>query len=318
MPSVAASRSANASYTFPAAPVAIFVGGTSGIGQAVAEALARHTNGRVHLIIVGRNRAAAESIFATLPVPVLPDARYEFVECDVTLVKNVAATTSALLARLPKVNYLVLSPGILSFRGRRDTAEGIDRKLALSYYARWKFTQDLLPLLRAAKGAGEDARVMSVLAAGEGGKIDVEDLGLKKSYSGFNAMFVASTYNDLMVEVSIAPSFTVVSLAYLGYGQSFAEQETGASFVHIYPGVVRTPIVNRIVQLLLYPFVRAPEDCAEHMLYALLHADAGAHRRGANGDDIGRKAYYGSDEARAQLWTHTVEEVQRALDVKPS
>lgn len=140
---------------------------------------------------------------------------------------------------------------------------------------------------------------MSVLAAGEGGKIDVEDLGLKKSYSGFNAMFVASTYNDL------------------GYGQSFAEQETGASFVHIYPGVVRTPIVNRIVQLLLYPFVRAPEDCAEHMLYALLHADAGAHRRGANGDDIGRKAYYGSDEARAQLWTHTVEEVQRALDVKP-
>ncbi|KAF9816916.1 hypothetical protein IEO21_03790 [Rhodonia placenta] len=299
MPSVAASRSANASYTFPAAPVAIFVGGTSGIGQAVAEALARHTNGRVHLIIVGRNRAAAESIFATLPVPVLPDARYEFVECDVTLVKNVAATTSALLARLPKVNYLVLSPGILSFRGRRDTAEGIDRKLALSYYARWKFTQDLLPLLRAAKGAGEDARVMSVLAAGEGGKIDVEDLGLKKSYSGFNAMFVASTYNDLMVE-------------------SFAEQETGASFVHIYPGVVRTPIVNRIVQLLLYPFVRAPEDCAEHMLYALLHADAGAHRRGANGDDIGRKAYYGSDEARAQLWTHTVEEVQRALDVKPS
>ncbi|OSX59803.1 hypothetical protein POSPLADRAFT_1048273 [Postia placenta MAD-698-R-SB12] len=299
MPSVAASRSANASYAFPAAPVAIFVGGTSGIGQAVAEALARHTNGRVHLIIVGRNRAAAESIFATLPAPVLPDARYEFVECDVTLVKNVAATTSALLARLPKVNYLVLSPGILSFRGRRDTSEGIDRKLALSYYARWKFTQDLLPLLRAAKGAGEDARVMSVLAAGEGGKIDVEDLGLKESYSGFNAMLVASTYNDLMVE-------------------SFAEQETGASFVHIYPGVVRTPIVNRIVQLLLYPFVRAPEDCAEHMLYALLHADAGAHRRGANGDDIGRKAYYGSDEARAQLWTHTVEEVQRALDVKPS
>lgn len=124
MPSLAASRTANASYAFPAAPVAIFVGGTSGIGQAVAQALARYTDGQLHLIIIGRNRAAAESIFATLPKPALPAARYEFIECDATLMRNVAATTSELLARLPKVNYLVLSSGYLGLRspGRDETS----------------------------------------------------------------------------------------------------------------------------------------------------------------------------------------------------
>jgi hypothetical protein len=35
-----------------------------------------------------------------------------------------------------KINYIVMSPGILSFKGADDTEEGIDRKLALHYYAR--------------------------------------------------------------------------------------------------------------------------------------------------------------------------------------
>lgn len=299
MPSLAASRTANASYAFPAAPVAIFVGGTSGIGQAVAQALARYTNGQLHLIIIGRNRAAAESIFATLPKPALPAARYEFIECDATLMRNVAATTSELLARLPKVNYLVLSSGYLGLRspGRDETLEGIDKKLALNYYARWKFTHDLLPLLKAAKDSGQDARVMSVLAPGNGRTLDLEDLGLKKGYSFLSSFRAAPTYNDLMVE-------------------SFAEKEPGPSFIHIYPGAVRTPLLSTVFTVLMYPFTCSPEDCAERMLYALVHADAGAQRRDANGDDMGRKDYYGSDEARVRLWTHTVDEVQHALDVK--
>lgn len=42
---------------------------------------------------------------------------------------------------------------------------------------------------------------MSVLAAGEGGVIDMDDLGLKKGYSLYNAALTATTYNDLMIEV---------------------------------------------------------------------------------------------------------------------
>jgi hypothetical protein len=59
----------------------------------------------------------------------------------------------------------------------------------------------LMPLLRKAKEQGEDAKVITVLAPGNGGKIDLNDLGLKKSYSTSNAAYSAPTYNDLMVEV---------------------------------------------------------------------------------------------------------------------
>jgi NAD(P)-dependent dehydrogenase (short-subunit alcohol dehydrogenase family) len=198
-------RAANAKYAPAYIPHALFVGGTSGIGQAMAQAFARYTNGNANIILCGRNRAAAEAIINSFPKPIVQDGAekpvHEFVHCDATLMKNVEATANELLARLPKLNYLVLSPGIMVFRGRDETEEGIDRKLAVHYYARWKFIHDLLPLLRKAKDAGQDAKVFSVLAAGKGGGIDLDDLGLKKHFSLLNAALATPTYNDLMMEV---------------------------------------------------------------------------------------------------------------------
>lgn len=205
MPSLAIARSANSAALSALAhiPVAIFVGGTSGIGRATAEAFARHTKGNAHIILIGRNKAAGDAVLASFPKPPAA-ATHEFVACDVSRMRNIHAVTSALIARLPKVNYLVLSPGLLNFKGRDETDEGIDRRLGLHYYARWKFTYDLLPLLRKAKDAGEDARVLSVLGAGYGMEADLDDLGLKKNYSLLQAGRTSPTYTDMMMEVSLA------------------------------------------------------------------------------------------------------------------
>lgn len=185
-------------------PVAIFLGGTSGIGEAMARALAQHTNGACHIVIIGRNSAAADAIIAALPKSTNPLAIHEFVECDATLMKNVHAVTKQLLTRLPRVNYLVMSLGVVSFGGRKETEEGIDENLALTYYARWAFINDLLPLLQKSKELDEDAKVMSIHGAGEQvvRPIDVDDLGLVKTYGVYHSMAVATTYNDVMVEVS--------------------------------------------------------------------------------------------------------------------
>jgi len=96
MPSLAAIRADNAALSPSYLPVALFVGGTSGIGQATAQAFAHHTKGEAHIIICGRNRAAADSIIASFPKS--PKSRYEFVQCDATLLKNVASMTTKLIA----------------------------------------------------------------------------------------------------------------------------------------------------------------------------------------------------------------------------
>lgn len=219
MPSLAIVRASNAKFSPKTTPVAVFVGGTSGIGEAIARAFACYTKGNAHIILCGRNRSAAEKIIASFPTPSAAHAgqgaKYEFVQCDATLMKSVQETTAGLLARLTKVNYLVMSPGILTTAGRTETKEGIDRKLALHYYARWKFAYDLLPLLRKARDAGEDAKVMSVLGAGSStAKVNLDDIGLKKKYSLVAAASNAIGGNDLMVEVCMKTQSILLVLYY--------------------------------------------------------------------------------------------------------
>ncbi|KAJ7079302.1 NAD-P-binding protein [Mycena belliarum] len=297
MPSFSAVRAFNAAFAPAYTPVAIFVGGTSGIGQGMAEAFARHTKGNAHIVLVGRNRAAAEAILATFPKPTAPGVTHEFVACDVTLMKNVRRVAGELRARLPTVNFLVLTPGVMTTNGRNETEEGIDRKLAVHYYGRWRFIRDLLPALEAAHAAGQDAKVMSVLGAGYGGAIDLEDLGLKRTFSLPNAAAAAPTYTDIAVN-------------------DFAARYPGLSFLHASPGAVRSGLLKasdsrslraaNVLIPLLAPFSYSVEQAGEHQLYALLKAGPGAARTNGRGDDIGlTKAYYGSPEAMARLWKHT-------------
>lgn len=69
MPSLKDVKAENARYAPGYLPVAVFVGGTSGIGQGMAQAFAKHTNGNAHIVLVGRNEAAASAILASFPTP---------------------------------------------------------------------------------------------------------------------------------------------------------------------------------------------------------------------------------------------------------
>ncbi|KAL1695579.1 hypothetical protein GGG16DRAFT_45184 [Schizophyllum commune] len=300
MPSTSVARSYNASQSSSTEdlPVAVFVGGTSGIGRAMAFALATHTQGRARIVIVGRNQKAAEDLRATLPSP----AREQllFVSCDMKLMRNVTAATRELAAHgIDKINYLVLSSGVLPAQGRIETEEGIDEKLAIAYYGRWKFVYELQGALAKAAAAGEPAKVLTVLTAGAGGPIELDDLGLKKNYGLIHTSKSQATYTDLMVE-------------------KFAELHPTISFVHAYPGIVKTDLLSnasspvlKALHCIMDPFItligNTAENCAELMWYAMYQSGPGFARINPKGENIGMNEYYGSEEAKELVWEHSLE-----------
>ncbi len=211
MPKLNAAKAANASFKPSYIPIAVFVGGTSGVGEAMVKALSSHTNGRVHLVIVGRNRDAAVKTFSSLPRPTGDDGQpvlRDFVYCDAYLMKNIKATCQDLSEKLPKINFLVLSAGYFRPTGRVETEEGLDQMLVMRYYNRFKYTKELLPLLQKAKALGEQAGMMSILGAGAVNitSIDTDDLDMKKKYGTLKAASKSIGYNDIMVEVSQLPN----------------------------------------------------------------------------------------------------------------
>ena len=109
MPSLAAAESANAAFCPGYMPVVVIVGGTSGVGQGVAEAFARQTNGLAHIIIIGRSASAAEKIIARFPKPGEEGWAHEFVQCNGESMKNVRAACAELRSRLTRLNFLVIS-----------------------------------------------------------------------------------------------------------------------------------------------------------------------------------------------------------------
>jgi NAD(P)-dependent dehydrogenase (short-subunit alcohol dehydrogenase family) len=134
---------------------AIVVGGTSGIGEAIAMRLAQ---AQFNVVIVGRNANSGKAIIERMQ-SLHPDGTYSFVSLDAQLLSNIKGVSS----QFKQVDRLVLTQGIFTFKGRTETEEGIDRKMSLHYYSRMALIMEFLPLLRQST---RSPRVLSVLSGG--------------------------------------------------------------------------------------------------------------------------------------------------------
>ena len=96
---------------------ALFVGGTSGIGQSTLRQLAQGTE-KPTAYIVGRNESKTRPFLAELR-QLNPEGQFNFVEADVSLIRNVDATCDQILRREKHLNFLFMTPGGISLGGRK-------------------------------------------------------------------------------------------------------------------------------------------------------------------------------------------------------
>jgi NAD(P)-dependent dehydrogenase (short-subunit alcohol dehydrogenase family) len=241
--------------------VAIFVGGTGGIGESTAMELFKRTV-RPRIYIVGRlvmcDLAAISSIPPFRPdasgeltqpssklTPMLdrrkeeadriiselfhlnPDGKAFFIQKDITLIRSVDEVCADLRIKEPVINALFLTAGYMTLKGRRESEEGLDQKMAVNFYSRMRFVVNLMPNLTAASEAGQLSRVNSVLAAGSEGDVRIDDLDLRHNFTLHAALAHCTVFTDFMME-------------------EFAKRYPGTTFMHSYPGTVKTGIANQL------------------------------------------------------------------------
>lgn len=239
--------------------IACIVGGTSGIGKAIAYQLARQ-DPSLDIIISGRNLEEGNKIVNDLKL-LSPKRNHQFRQIDAFLLSNIKNYCTNLKDDIKNekatLKYLVLTQGIASIRGRTETSEGIDQKLALHYYGRMAFINELLPVLNDQKD-DDDVRVVSVLSGSVHSPYNLmkEDPELKINFSIANAANAAGFYNDLMLD-------------------SFAQRNKNISFIHAAPGFVATnwgsefPFALKILIRGLQVFGMSLEQCGVNMAHSL-------------------------------------------------
>jgi NAD(P)-dependent dehydrogenase (short-subunit alcohol dehydrogenase family) len=120
--------------------VALVTGGTDGIGKAIAKVLAGEG---IDVVIVGSN--AGKGAKAVLELRRSSDNdRIEFLQADLSLIRNVDALAAQVSQRWPRLHYLVLSAGIVRAR-HTLTEEGIETNFAINFLGRFALTEALLP-----------------------------------------------------------------------------------------------------------------------------------------------------------------------------
>jgi NAD(P)-dependent dehydrogenase (short-subunit alcohol dehydrogenase family) len=200
--------------------VCLVTGATSGIGAETAKQLARLGA----TIIVHGHNAEKSAATVTRIRQETGNASVEFMLADLSSQQDVRQLAQQFKSKYSRLDVLINNAGIVMVR-RKESVDGIEMTCTVNHLAPFLLTNLLLDTLV----ASAPARVVNVSSAvHEQGKINFDDLQMKRGYNGLAA------YNNS-------------KLANLLFTYELARRLTGTRVTvnALHPGAVRTNLVAR-------------------------------------------------------------------------
>jgi NAD(P)-dependent dehydrogenase (short-subunit alcohol dehydrogenase family) len=184
------------------------IGGTGGIGRA----LSRHMASRgARVLSVGQTFRDADV------------AGIEFMKADLSLMQAARRVARSLPAET--LDLVMFTNGIFAAPKREESAEGIERDLAVSYLSRWVILREIAPRLGARREMAWPKKprvfIMGYPGAGQAGNPD--DLNAEKCYRVMTAHMNTVAGNEMLV-------------------LNAAKRYANANFFGLNPGLIKTNI----------------------------------------------------------------------------
>ncbi|MDB5971383.1 MAG: family oxidoreductase [Hydrocarboniphaga sp.] len=176
-----------------ASRVAVVTGGSSGLGQVTATALAKQA---YRVIVIVRDRARGEAALAEIRAAAGGQAALDLVLCDLSSLVQVRRATDAVAALTDRVDVLVNNAGGLA-DGYHLTDEGFESTFAANHLGHFLLTQRLMPLLERAA----PARIVNVSSVAHSFVKDIswDDLQMRRHFMVLRAYGQAKLANILHV-----------------------------------------------------------------------------------------------------------------------
>jgi NAD(P)-dependent dehydrogenase (short-subunit alcohol dehydrogenase family) len=159
--------------------ICFVTGATSGIGLAVATALAQKG---AAVVVGGRNSQKCEHICTKIK-NITNNAKVDYLVADLSSQKEIRGLADQFNNKYDRLDVLVNNAGA-KFTSRLTTVDGNEMTFALNHLSYFLLTQSLLPHLH----ASSSARIINVASeAHHGAKIDFNDLQNENHYIGKKA-----------------------------------------------------------------------------------------------------------------------------------
>ena len=167
----------------------VITGGTSGIGEVTAIALAGMG---ARIILVGRNKRRGEATLARLEQE-RPGLRHQIHYADLARLAEMKRVAAVIAAAEPRVDILINNAGAM-FANREVTKDGFEKTFATDHLSYFVLTAGLRERLLAAA----PSRIINTAShAHKTAQFDIGDLQTTKNYTSFQAYGRAKLANIL-------------------------------------------------------------------------------------------------------------------------